>query len=214
MKVADLRKAKKKRLLTLLLKVLGQNKRLKETVGRLTRLSGQPPVIRHPSHEDDFVPAGWTERHGIEIPRADGVFDSGTAWVRIKYGVIVGAGLKNQSILSLAISLDLLDQGAEHHANLYRDWRAAFLSRLDPSRSGDEGSDNPDAWSKEDRYSKLIHRIGKEYLDAMDCIVASRPKAKQLAAFQAKQDGFVGAFKVVAKAMVEINQEAEQAQTA
>ncbi len=195
-------------------KIIAEVDRLRESVCRLLRLAGKPAAVSYASREDDSVPAGWAERHGIAIPRADGVFESGSAWVRIKHGVIIGAGLKNQSILLLAISLELLDQGAEHHASLYRDWRAAFLSRLDPTRSGDAGSDGTEAWTKEDRYSKLIHRVEKDDLDAMDSIVASRPKARHLAAFQGNQATFIEAFEKVVKAMVEINQEAGQARLA
>ncbi|WP_435008002.1 hypothetical protein P12x_005269 [Tundrisphaera lichenicola] len=195
-------------------KIIDEVYRLRDAVRRLIPQSPAPSLPVVAGRGDDSVPTGWAERHGITIPRAEGVFESVAAWVRVKNGVIIGAGLKNQSILSLAISLDLLDQGAEHHGNLYRDWRAAFLSRLDPATSGDAGSDGSEAWTKEDRYSKLIHRVEKDYLNAMDCIVASRPKAKHLAAFQANQEAFVEAFKIVAKAMVEINHEAEQAQHA
>ncbi len=184
---------------------------LRRSVSRLIRQSAIPTVVHHVSHVEDSVPAGWSERNGIEIPRADGVFESATAWVRIKHGIIVGAGLRNQSILHLAISLELLDQGAEHHGNLYRDWRAAFLSQLDPEKSGGKGTDNPAAWSKEDRYSKLLRRTDQDFLSAMDCIVAIRPKARHLAAFQHNQKGFIDAFKTVGKAMNEINREADDA---
>lgn len=222
MKIADLRKARKKHLLAMLLKAVGQNRQLRATVARLSKLSTQPPVLRHAGHADDSVPPGWAERHGIVLPRAEGVFESATAWVRVKHGAIVVAGLKNQSILHLAISLDLLDQGAERHGSLYRDWRAAFFSRLDPTRSGGEGSDTPDAWSKEDRYSKLLHRVDQEYIAAMDAIVALKPKARHLAAFHGPKNAtkeqvdeaqgvFVAAFLTVARAMAAINREAEQA---
>ena len=192
-------------------KIIDEVERLRDSVSRMLRQSSPPPVISHASRNDDFVPSGWTERHGIEIPRADGIFESSGAWVRIKHGAIVGAGLKNQSILLLMISLELLDQGAERHSSLYKDWRAAFLSRLEPSNSGGEGDDNPDAWSKEDRYSKLQRRVDQDCLSAMDCIVAIRPKAKHLAVFQHNQGKFVEAFEAVARAMNEINREAEKA---
>lgn len=192
--------------------IIAEVDRLRETVRRLLRQPSAPTVVTHSSREDDFVPAGWTERHGIEILRADGVFESGTAWVRIKHGVIVGAGLKNQSILSLAISLGLLDQGAEHRANQYKDWRTAFLAGVDPVKwSAEQGRGDPEAWSKEDRYSKLQRRVEQDHIAAMDCIVASRPKARHLAAFQANQAAFVGAFKTVGSAMAEIDREAEEA---
>ena len=196
--------------------------RLRETVRRLLRQPSPTPGTGHGWHPDDFVPAGWAERHGVSVPRADGIFESPEAWVRLKHGVIVGAGLKSQSILSLAVSLGKLDQGAEFHANLYRDWRAAFFSRLDPTRSGGKGSDSPEAWSKEDRYSKLLHRIDQDHIAAMDGIVAEKPKARHLAAFHGKknatkeeidkaQAAFVQAFHTVVSAMVEINREADDA---
>lgn len=211
MKVSELRKLPKKRLLDLLLKLVRQNRNLKASVCRLSQATGSQAVLRHAGRDDDAVHPGWVERHGITIPRADGVHESAEAWVRVKNGIIVGAGLKNQSILLHMISLDLLDQGAEHHGSLYKDWRAAFLSRLDPSKSGEPGGDHPHAWSKEDRYSKLIHRQEKDLLEAMDAIVAARPKARHLAAFHGNQDVFVAAFLKVANTMRDINREAEQA---
>ncbi|MDY3551420.1 hypothetical protein R5W24_000496 [Gemmata sp. JC717] len=211
MKVAELRKLPKRQIVDLLLRMAVQNKRLKASVQRLHHLPAHPTVLRHVSRDDDTVPAGWVERHGISIPRADGIFESPGAWVQVKHGTIVRAGLKNESILMHMISLELLDQGAEHHGSLYKDWRAAFLSRLDPSKSGEPGGDNPEAWSKEDRYSKLLHRLDKDMTEAMDGIVASRPKARHLAAFQGNQGVFVEAFMTVANAMRDINREAEEA---
>jgi hypothetical protein len=208
MQVSDVEGLKKPELKTRLKDSLQELDRLRESVGRLIKQSNTPYPIKCHNPDGDSVPDGWAARHGITIPRADGIFESASAWVRVKHGVIVGAGIKNQSILCLAISLSLLDQGAEHHGNLFKDWRAAFLSRLDPSRSGQSGSDNPDAWSKEDRYSKLLHRVDQDHLAAMDAIVAIRPKARHLAAFQANQNAFVAAFETVARAMVDINDEA------
>lgn len=185
--------------------------KLRDSVGRLLRQAPVPKVPCHPGRDDDTVPPGWPERHGVAIPRADGIHESPEAWVRVKGGTIVGAGLKNQSILLLMVSLGLLDQGAEHHGNLYKDWRAAFLSKLDPTKSGEPGGGDPEAWSKEDRYSKLLHRLDKDLVTAMDSIVASRPKSRHLAAFQDHQKVFSGAFLLVADAMRAINREAEDA---
>lgn len=183
----------------------------RETIGRLLKQAPPPKLPYHQGHPDDTVTPGWVERHGISIPRADGIFESPGAWVRVKNGIVIGAGLKNESILLHMISLELLDQGAEHHGNLYKDWRAAFLSRLDPTKSGEPGGDNPEAWTKEDRYSKLIHRLDKDLLHAMDSIVAARPKARHLAAFQGNQGTFATAFMTVVNAMRDINREAEDA---
>jgi hypothetical protein len=208
----DWKTAKKPELKAALKSVLSDLEAARDTIGRLlNRHQAQPAVtLRHIPHPDDSVPPGWAERHAIAIPRSDGIFESATAWVRIKHGVIIGAGLKNQSILHLAISLELLDQGAEYHANLYRDWRAAFLSRVDPGKLGDEGSDSVEAWTKEDRYRKLLIEVDKDYMEAMDCIVAIKPKARHLAAFQHNQQGFVDAFHVVARAMADIERRAEE----
>ncbi|QEL14772.1 hypothetical protein [Limnoglobus roseus] len=203
----DFSKATKPELRKALQAALTANVSLTDAVGRLLRRP-EPPAPRQQSREEDTVPAGWAERNGISIPRAEGIHESREAWVRVKSGVIVGAGLKNQSILLLMVSLRLLDQGAEHHGNLYKDWRAAFLSRVDPTKSGEPGGGNPNAWSKEDRYSKLIHRLDKDLLAAMDSIVAVRPKAKHLAAFQGHQETFAGAFMQVVNAMRDINREA------
>lgn len=192
-------------------KLLDEVERLRESVSRLLK---QPAALKASpvAHPDDFVPAGWTERHDIAIPRAEGIFESQTAWVRIKHGIIVGAGLKNQSILSLMVSMDLLDDGWVNRGHQYKDWRAAFLSSVDPSTwTAEEGRGDPEAWSKEDRYSKLQRRVDQDHIAAMDSIVASRPKARHLAAFHAKQHDFVEAFKVVGRAMGEIDREAEEA---
>jgi hypothetical protein len=181
------------------------------TVERLLRQSSRPATIRHISHEDDAVPSGWAEQHGISIPRADGIFDSPTAWVRVSHGVITGAGLKNQSILSMMISLRLVDEGEERSAMLYTDWKTAFLSCVDPVKwTAENGRGDPEAWGKEDRYSKLLHRVDQDCLFAMDAMVTNKPKAKHLSAFRNNQPKFVGAFKVVVNAIRAINQEAEK----
>ena len=110
------------------------------------------------------------------------------------------------------VSMEQLDHGWVSRADQYKDWRAAFVSSVDPVKwSAEEGRGDPLAWSKEDRYSKLQRRVNQDHIAAMDSIVASRPKAKHLAAFHANQGAFVGAFKTVAKAMAQIDQEAEKA---
>jgi hypothetical protein len=102
----DWQTADKKHLLEKLLTTLKENVRLKATVTRLMRQTGKPPVVRHAGRVDDFVPMGWVDQHGIRIPRADGLFESPRAWVRITHGVITNAGLKNQSILAVMIAAE------------------------------------------------------------------------------------------------------------
>lgn len=210
MKLADLRKAKKKQLLAMLLKIIPQNRRLRAAVSRMTKLSTQPPVIRHISHEDDFVPTGWAEQHGIHIPRAEGIFESATAWVRITHGVITGAGLKNQSILSMMISVDLLEGNrATHYANVYVDWRAAFFARIEAARYSNEGTGDPNAWSKEDRFSKLLHAVERDCLQIIDSIVKPRPKAKEIAGFHDDHELYVDSFKTLIRSINQINKDAD-----
>jgi hypothetical protein len=185
---------------------------LRDSVGRLLRQANPPLVVSQRCHPSDFVPSGWTEQYGINIPRADGIFESPTAWVRVIHGVITGAGLKNQSILSMMFSLRLVDEGEERSARLYSDWKAAFLSCVDSVKWTVEGGrGDPAAWGKEDRYSKLLHRVDQDSLFAMDAIVADRPKAKHLAAFKNNKPKFVEALVTVVETIREINREAEKA---
>lgn len=208
----DLENASKPELRAALKKAIENVEKLKDAVGRMMRQSNTAPVINHPSRPDDFVPAGWAEQYGISIPRADGIFESTTAWVRVAHGVVTGAGLKNQSILSVMISLRLVDEGEERSARLYTDWKTAFLSCVDSVKwSADEGRGDPDAWGKEDRYSKLLHRVDQDCLFAMDAIVAEKPKAKHLSAFRNNQQKFVEALRMVVATIREINREAEKA---
>ncbi len=208
----DLATASKPELRAVLKTTIEKNKTLSDSVARLLRQSNTASIINHPSRPDDFVPGGWTEQHGINVPRADGIFESPTAWVRIAHGVITGAGLKNQSILSMMISLRLIDDGEERSARLYTDWKTAFLSTVDSVKwSAEEGRGDPEAWSKEDRYSKLLHRVDQDCLFAMDAIVAEKPKAKPLAAFRSHQPKFVKALGIVVKAIRDINREADEA---
>jgi hypothetical protein len=126
--------------------------------------------------------------------------------------VITGAGLKNQSILSVMISLRLVDDGEERSARLYTDWKAAFLSCVDAVKwTPENGRGNPAAWSKEDRYSKLLHRVDQDCLFAMDAIVAEKPKAKHLSAFKNNQQKFVEALGIVVATIRDINREADEA---
>ena len=123
----DVDTASKPELRKALTAYLGEITELRDSVGRLLRQSSLPAPARSAGRDDDFVPAGWAEKHGISIPRSDGIFESPTAWVRVAHGVITGAGLKNQSILSMMISLRVVDEGEERSAALYADWKASFV---------------------------------------------------------------------------------------
>ena len=50
--------------------------------------------------EGDVVTQQWLDRHRIAIPRAAGVFQSATAWVKIVSGSVVAAGEKDQTVLA------------------------------------------------------------------------------------------------------------------
>ncbi|WP_088255381.1 hypothetical protein [Fimbriiglobus ruber] len=211
MQQIDVEKAGKAELRAALTASIGRVNELSAAIERLLRRPSNPSPIRHTGRDDDFVPAGWAEQHGIAIPRSDGIFESTTAWVRVSHGVITGAGLKNQSILSMMISLQLVDEGEERSAMLYTDWKMAFLSGVDPVKwTAENGRGDPDAWGKEDRYSKLLHRVDQDSLFAMDAIVAVKPRAKHLSAFRNNQTRFVEALGVVVRTIRDINREADK----
>lgn len=211
MPVIDVEAASKPELRAALKDCLEELKGLRDSVGRLLKQHTRSAPA-HQGNPADFVPAGWPAQYGISIPRADGIFESAAAWVRVSHGVITGAGLKNQSILSMMISLRLVDEGEERSASLYADWKAAFLSCVDSVKWTVEGGrGDPHAWGKEDRYSKLLHRVDQDCLFAMDAIVAEKPRAKHLAAFKNNQSKFAGALSTVIQAIREINREAEEA---
>ena len=207
----DWQKANKKQLLEKLVPLLQENVRLRDSVGRLMKTRGEPFVIQHHGHEDDFVPAGWAERHCIKIPRADGFFESKVGWVRIRNGVITMAGLKNQSILESLISRELLDAGSENQANVYSDWRAAFFSRVEAARYSDSGVGNPDAWSKEDRFSKLLKAVDRVQLRYVDILITRHPKEKDVGIANTDPQPFIRAFEKMALAMAQINRDAADA---
>lgn len=205
---ADWRRATKKQLLDKLLPTLDENRRLRESVERLMKCRPATPAFHHAGRPDDFVPAGWPERHGVVIPRADGYFESPKAWLRVTHGVITNAGLKNQSILSLMTGRRQIDEGGEKLAYVYVDWRAAFFARVEAARYSDEGTGDPDAWSKEDRYSKLLKAVDRRDLRRVDTIVTSRPKEKDVASYHARPAEFIASFQNVVQAMLKINQDA------
>ncbi|OWK42176.1 hypothetical protein FRUB_04254 [Fimbriiglobus ruber] len=94
---------------------------------------------------------------------------------------------------------------------LYTDWKMAFLSGVDPVKwTAENGRGDPDAWGKEDRYSKLLHRVDQDSLFAMDAIVAVKPRAKHLSAFRNNQTRFVEALGVVVRTIRDINREADK----
>lgn len=190
-------------------KLLEENERLRKTVARLMQNQKRTVTTTFPFHPDDFVPIGWPERYGIAIPRADGLFESAEAWVRVTHGVITGAGLKNQSILSVMILGRLLSTSAELYAKTYTDWRAAFFARIEAARYCDEGCGDPEAWSKEDRYSKLVHRVERKYLRYVDAIVHSRPTEKHIHSLNGDPTPWVQGFERMANAVHQINREAD-----
>ncbi|QDV34926.1 hypothetical protein [Tautonia plasticadhaerens] len=206
----DWTQAKKKDLLKQLRLTLAENRQLKQSVERLMRKQGQAATARHPGHADDFVPCGWPEQHGIAIPRADGYFQSGTAWVRILHGVITHAGFKNQSILASLIEKGVLDDGSQTHASIYADWRAAFYAVTEAARYSNVGTGDPEAWSKEDRFAKLLEKIDRKDLRLVDILVSSHPTEKQVIGVCANREPFLDAFRRMADAINTINRDADE----
>jgi hypothetical protein len=205
----DWSKAKRPQLLAKVESLSDENRSLRQSVGRLMKRQGNVPVLQHGGRDDDFVPAGWVERHHISIPRSDGFFESDEAWVRITKGTITIAGLKNQSILSLLIAAEKLSPEAERDAKLYMDWRAAFFARIEAARYSNVGSGDPEAWTKEDRFSKLLKAVEREQLRCVDIIVKSKPKERDLSRLNDDPESFLEAFRIAARAISKINKDAD-----
>lgn len=72
--------------------------------------------------ENDVVTPEWLLRHGVVIPRASGVFQSDTAWIKVDgRGVIVAAGERDQTVLAW-----LVDQGTLSSADV--DYGIAYVT--------------------------------------------------------------------------------------
>ena len=63
MQVNDVEGLKKPELKVMLKDSLQELDRLRATVGRLLKQTNTPHPIKHPGHNEDSVPGGWTERY-------------------------------------------------------------------------------------------------------------------------------------------------------
>lgn len=76
--------------------------------------------------EDDVVTGQWVERHGIRIPRASGVFQSETAWVKLNStGKIIAAGERDQTVLAWLVECQTLDSADVDYGIAYVTCRSA-----------------------------------------------------------------------------------------
>jgi hypothetical protein len=59
--------------------------------------------------DTDIVTEQWLAHHRIRIPRASGVFQSPTAWIKVNgSGVIIAAGEKDQTVLAWLVETEVL----------------------------------------------------------------------------------------------------------
>ena len=78
----------------------------------------------------DVVTEQWLRRHRISIPRATGLFESDTAWVKVgKGGVIVEASERDKSLMAHLIGRKVLDPHHAEYSFCFMELRHAFLSR-------------------------------------------------------------------------------------
>ena len=100
--------------------------------------------------DGDVVTEEWIQRHGIQIPRAAGVFQSGTGWVKVNgSGEIVAAGERDQTVLAWLVENQTLGYADVDYGIAYVTCRSAdrayrrqmgFKSSLDLSAlSGGSG---------------------------------------------------------------------------
>jgi hypothetical protein len=74
----------------------------------------------------DVVNNQWLTRHGIRIPRASGVFQSKSAWVKTNTtGDIVAAGEKDQTVLAWLVEKQILNSGDVDYGIAYVTCRSA-----------------------------------------------------------------------------------------
>lgn len=79
--------------------------------------------------QGDIVTAEWLTRHRVAIPRAAGVFDSPTAWVRVAPGgTIIAAGEKDQTVLAWLVDHGILEWADLDYGVSYVTCRAAQRS--------------------------------------------------------------------------------------
>jgi hypothetical protein len=76
--------------------------------------------------EGDVVTEEWITRHAIRIPRASGVFQSPTGWVKTDgSGTIVAAGERDQTILAWLVEREVLSYADVDYAIAYVTCRSA-----------------------------------------------------------------------------------------
>ena len=76
--------------------------------------------------QEDVVNDQWILSHGINIPRAAGVFQSETAWVKIdNRGAIVAAGERDQTILAWLVEQETLNSADVDYGIAYVTCRSA-----------------------------------------------------------------------------------------
>lgn len=80
----------------------------------------------------DAVTEQWLDQHQIKIPRAPGLHESPSAWVKVNgRGVIVAAAKKDQTVLGWLITKGHLSRIDEEYAIAYMTTRSAFRGTLD-----------------------------------------------------------------------------------
>jgi hypothetical protein len=74
----------------------------------------------------DVVTEQWISRHGITIPRAAGVFQSPTGWVKIDgRGTIIAAGERDQTVLAWLVERNTLSYADVDYGIAYVTCRSA-----------------------------------------------------------------------------------------
>ncbi|MCE9565831.1 MAG: hypothetical protein K8U57_27720 [Planctomycetes bacterium] len=124
----------------------------------------------------DVVNDEWVLRHGIRIPRAAGVFQSGTGWVKVNgSGEIVAAGERDQTVLAWLVDRQILGYADVDYGIAYVTCRSAdrayrrqmgFKSSLDLSAlSGGSGLSCEQAAQV---FSLMRVEIGRENVEIVE----------------------------------------------
>lgn len=82
--------------------------------------------MQEPDIEQDVVTEQWLAQHGIRIPRAAGVFQSESAWVKVSSaGKIIAAGERDQTVLAWLVENETLSSADVDYGIAYVTCRSA-----------------------------------------------------------------------------------------
>lgn len=114
----------------------------------------------------DLVTPDWLRLHGIVIPRAEGVFESESAWVKTDaQGRVVAASEKDRSVLAYLVAQGDLNELHRYYALVFVDLWNAFLRKTqhyaNPVYAAEFFGADPGDSSFGGLYLKVCRKLGR-----------------------------------------------------